>query len=240
MICSCTLLKNNIFPALTTIIIAGHSAGGQYAQRYAMTTPLVVALSQMGISMKFYVANPSSYVYLNPYRARLNSSYTCADYCIAGDIVANGTVEWIIPVNSDCGTTYNEWKYGLQGTANQYVRQTPIPQLISQYMARYVINLGGLNDICNRLYNDGDECDCNDNSLDTRCEALIQGNCRLMRLVFYYNHVMQMSGGRTEHKFVYVPNVGHSGNGMFNAPAAQEAMFKDIRTMKVVPIVVGE
>jgi len=192
-----------------------------------MTTPLVETLSQMAISLKFFVANPSSYVYLSPYRMRLNDSYTCYDYCIPEDIVANGTIEWIIPEDSGC--SYNEWKYGLQGTANPYVRRFPIPQLISQYLSRNVTYLGGLNDICNHLYNDGDDlCDCNDNSLDTRCEALIQGNCRLQRLVFYYNHVLQMSNGNSPHKYDYVPNVGHSGGGMFNAPVAQAAMFKDI------------
>ena len=44
------------FPALKEIVVAGHSAGGQYVQ------PTLSAL------VRYLVANPSSYLYLEPWR----------------------------------------------------------------------------------------------------------------------------------------------------------------------------
>lgn len=54
------------FPNVRKIIITGHSAGGQFAQRYALTSKIVNDFPRMRFS--FLVMNPSSYTYLNKYR----------------------------------------------------------------------------------------------------------------------------------------------------------------------------
>lgn len=56
-------LANNkaLFPNLQRIVAAGHSAGGQFTQRYA-----IFGLAPAGLS--YIVANPSSYCYLDLYR----------------------------------------------------------------------------------------------------------------------------------------------------------------------------
>jgi hypothetical protein len=51
------------FPNLTEIVIAGHSAGGQSTQRYAAFSK--AALTDLGPELRYVVANPSSYVYMN-------------------------------------------------------------------------------------------------------------------------------------------------------------------------------
>jgi pimeloyl-ACP methyl ester carboxylesterase len=48
------------FPNLTSIVVAGHSAGGQFVQRYAATNT--------DDRVTFVVANPSSYLYFGPER----------------------------------------------------------------------------------------------------------------------------------------------------------------------------
>jgi len=76
------LILSNIdkFPKMRRIVLAGHSAGGQTVQRYAMVTHLRpqklandLTLSEMksvrpGIDVRYVVANPSSYGYLDSMR----------------------------------------------------------------------------------------------------------------------------------------------------------------------------
>ncbi len=57
------LAKKSNFPNLQEIVIAGHSAGGQFAQRYAAFSK--AALTDQGPKLRYVVANPSSYVYMN-------------------------------------------------------------------------------------------------------------------------------------------------------------------------------
>jgi pimeloyl-ACP methyl ester carboxylesterase len=84
------LLRNGNFPNLKWVVICGHSAGGQFTQRYAAFANIDTDL------VKFVPANPSSYVYLNEYRY-------------------GGNNNWIIPAECSSGDGYNEWKYGLTG-----------------------------------------------------------------------------------------------------------------------------
>jgi pimeloyl-ACP methyl ester carboxylesterase len=57
------LANKSNFPNLEEIVIAGHSAGGQFAQRYAAFSK--AALTVQGPKLRYVVANPSSYVYMN-------------------------------------------------------------------------------------------------------------------------------------------------------------------------------
>jgi len=77
------LARKDIFPNLKTIVVAGHSAGGQLVTRYAMASQIHDTL---GIPVAYIVANPSSYAYpdrpvagstaYQPYAGRVN----CANY----------------------------------------------------------------------------------------------------------------------------------------------------------------
>ena len=55
-----TLANKQNFPKLTTIVVAGHSAGGQLATRYAMTSKVH---DTPGVQISYVVANPSSYAW---------------------------------------------------------------------------------------------------------------------------------------------------------------------------------
>lgn len=74
------------FPALRHVVLAGHSAGGQMAQRYAAVGRGQATLEARGITVRHVVANPSSWLWFGPDRPR--------------------------PV-ADCPAT-DEWKYGLR------------------------------------------------------------------------------------------------------------------------------
>ncbi len=58
------LADRTLFPNLRTVIVAGHSGGGQVAQRYAILAPA----PPPGIAVRYVVANPSSYAYFDAWR----------------------------------------------------------------------------------------------------------------------------------------------------------------------------
>jgi pimeloyl-ACP methyl ester carboxylesterase len=68
------LAREEVFPRLRSIVIAGHSAGGQYTTRYAMANRLHDSLR---IPVTYVVANPSSYTYPDDRRP---SSPKCAAF----------------------------------------------------------------------------------------------------------------------------------------------------------------
>ncbi len=54
------LARKEVFPTLHVIVVAGHSAGGQFADRYAMSNRVHETL---GVPVRYVVANPSSYAW---------------------------------------------------------------------------------------------------------------------------------------------------------------------------------
>src|SRR4051812_47544043 len=54
------LANKQTFPNLQAIVVAGHSAGGQFVARYAMATRVHETL---GVPVSYVVANPSSYAW---------------------------------------------------------------------------------------------------------------------------------------------------------------------------------
>jgi hypothetical protein len=57
------LAKREAFPNLKTIVVAGHSAGGQFVTRYETANQIH---EQLGLPVAYVVANPSSYAYRIP------------------------------------------------------------------------------------------------------------------------------------------------------------------------------
>ncbi|HEV8308278.1 MAG TPA: alpha/beta hydrolase [Methylomirabilota bacterium] len=127
-----------LFPDLDAIVIAGHSAGGQFTQRYAATSPAASYFA--GSRFRFVVSNPSSYMYLGPER-------------------------WIsdrfrippLEVRLLCGG-WDRYKYGLGGR-DGYVGQLHASAIRQQYRVRDVIYLIGQADTGNAELDRG--CEAN-------------------------------------------------------------------------------
>ena len=60
-----TLARKDAFPNLKVIVVAGHSAGGQFVNRYQMSNKVHETL---GVPVKYVVANPSSYAWIDSTR----------------------------------------------------------------------------------------------------------------------------------------------------------------------------
>jgi hypothetical protein len=114
------------FPNLRTIVVTGHSAGGQYTQRYAIGTQVDRELP--GVELRYVVANPSSYMYFDGQRP-----------------VPFGGDFRVPPKQAEpCGE--NEYKYGLD-KRNPYMARLDGAALASQYRARQVTYLLGTSDV---------------------------------------------------------------------------------------------
>jgi pimeloyl-ACP methyl ester carboxylesterase len=113
------LANKDRFPLLTWIMLVGHSAGGQFTQRYAAGGRAPDTL--WGVTIGYVTANPSSYLYLNSHR----------------------------PVGENLPETcpgYNDYKYGLE-RRNEYLSVLTHEQIIRQYTSRRVTYLLGSADV---------------------------------------------------------------------------------------------
>jgi pimeloyl-ACP methyl ester carboxylesterase len=115
------------FPGLRNVVIAGHSAGGQIAQRYTVVGNGPDTLQRAGIAVRFIIANPSSYIWFSPERPLAGGGFG-------------------IPPQAASCPHYADWRYGLTGTLPPYVTGTPVA-LEARYIARDVVYLLGTSDI---------------------------------------------------------------------------------------------
>ncbi|MFZ6023234.1 MAG: hypothetical protein ACOYVG_02125 [Bacteroidota bacterium] len=192
------LCNKKIFPNLKTVVLSGHSAGGQFIQRYAAINRLTDKLSaDLKLQFRFIVMNPSSYVYLDNRRP-----------------VKGEENEFLIPDTSGC-SKYNEYKYGLEGL-NLYASETGVEKIRNQFLQRDVVYLLG-----------GNDTDTKDPQLDTTCAAQLQGINRLERGRLFYEYLKNYAGKkvRFNHKIFIVNNVGHDHNKMINSKQAARFLY---------------
>ncbi|MBV8246031.1 MAG: alpha/beta fold hydrolase [Candidatus Eremiobacteraeota bacterium] len=110
------LADRSRFPKLREIVLAGHSAGGQIVQRYAVVGNAPQLDPGAAVRVHLIVANPSSYFYFDDTRPVPQTN--CADF--------------------------DQWRYGIAG-APRYVTGTAA-QLEARYVKRDVTYLLGTAD----------------------------------------------------------------------------------------------
>jgi hypothetical protein len=112
------------YPNLTQIIVTGHSAGGQFVNRYAAGNQV----NKKGkLPIKYVIANPSSYLYFTKDRW-FGSSLRIPDF-----------------VSKKICPNYNDYKYGLDNR-NTYMSTLSGFGLRAQYASRNVVYLLGKED----------------------------------------------------------------------------------------------
>ncbi|MFH1763130.1 MAG: hypothetical protein ABIF09_02960 [Gemmatimonadota bacterium] len=112
--------NRSLFPKLEKVVVTGHSAGGQYAHRFAATSPAAEELPHL--RFRYVVINPSTYLYLGPERA-----------------VAGGGFE--IP-NWELCTDYNAWHYGFEDR-NSYALRLTEAETRSRLIGRDLVYMVG-------------------------------------------------------------------------------------------------
>jgi len=208
-------VMDNIIAALaakfliTNITVVGHSSGGQYVQRYALTNN---ATQNNATRFKYVIANPSSYCYLD------------------GSRPINGSFQ--IPSDqNNCDGNYNNWGWGLatKSYVPPYVASAMGLQpnntnttnmRIKDYYQRDVTYLLGANDTCTNVT---EKEGCPSSGLETTCSDELEGPSRLLRGHHFFSFVNSQS--ITDHVLVEVPNSGHDHILMFQSPTGRDVIF---------------
>jgi hypothetical protein len=119
-----TLAVKTLYPNLRDIVVTGNSAGGQFTQRFAATSPWV---PPPGLPLRYVVTNPGSYMYLNGYR-KIDGRF-------------RGLDEF---QRAKC-QGWDNYRYGLD-KRDGYVGRPSKSEVKAQYRARLVTYLLGEND----------------------------------------------------------------------------------------------
>jgi hypothetical protein len=119
------LAHREVFPNLKEVVVAGHSAGGQFVNRYEMAN---LVHDSLGVPVRYVVSNPSSYGYPDSNRP-----------------TADGKEFRPFSDARNC-TTYDRWPYGFQNRTG-YAGKIPDEQLRRQLATRPTTYLLGQLDV---------------------------------------------------------------------------------------------
>jgi len=186
-------------PALAGIVLAGHSAGAQLVQRYAILNNVDGALRRDGLALRYVIANPSSYLYLTNERPR-----------------ADG--KGYAPYERGICPTYNQYKYGTDKLP-AYARETDDTRLFVRYAARDVTYLlgGADNNPEHRLLDKTCGAEAQGATRLARGTGYIQ-----------YEYVLAGRGPKPVplHRSSFeVGGVGHDNKGMFTSVCGAQALL---------------
>jgi hypothetical protein len=189
-----------VYPNLKTIILTGHSAGGQLTQRYALGSQEEdhLALTHPGLHFRYIPVNPGSYAFLTPNRKFIN---------------ADNSVSYGVPANPKCA--YDDYKYGLENL-NAYLALQTTDAIVTKYLQRDLTYLLGEADILT------DPAD-----IDDGCEALYQGKTRYERGT-NFKAQLDFEFPENKHQFAAVPGVGHTEYGMYLSPVGMHVLFPSL------------
>jgi hypothetical protein len=211
------LAKRDAFPNLKTIVVAGHSAGGQFVNRYSMANRIHETL---GLPITYVVANPSSYAYLESVRPTTNQGST-ARSTVPGPVSLSGNtliekpaaeaVTFTAFAGADKCANFDRWPYGMQSRTGGYTAKMTVDQLKKQLASRPVTYLLGEIDILPL------------GGFDGSCSAMAQGPTRLARGQAFARFVNEKIGA--QHKMQEVHLCGHNARCMFTDEATLPLIF---------------
>jgi hypothetical protein len=178
-----------LFPQLQAVVIIGHSAGGQFVNRYVAGGE---GCANPTVEVRYVVMNPSSYLYVDGRRR------------------SQETGRFEVP-ETGCDE-YDDYKYGMRDL-NAYMERVGADRIRGYLFERRTYYLAGGEDTRRG------------GSLDTGCQANLQGPNRRARYANYREYA-KLFEGWTGSIFEIVPQVGHNGRGMLSSGAARRITFR--------------
>jgi hypothetical protein len=202
--------RKEFFPNLKTIVVAGHSAGGQFVIRYEMLNQVH---DKLGTPISYVVANPSSYAYVDNLRPTASAFPAALSVTAQGPPVptsSNPSPAFLPYADAKNCTGYDTWPYGIKGRIG-YASKLIDEQIIQQLAARSVTYLLGEADVLPL------------GVFDTSCPAMAQGPTRLARGLAFHRYVTQNL--HAHHSVIVVPFCSHSQRCMFTSDVALPLIF---------------
>src|SRR5450631_184740 len=206
------LSRKEVFPNLRSIVVAGHSAGGQFVIRYEMTNQVHDSIS---VPISYVVSNASAYPYLDDMRPTSTAipktvAAAAPGFQPTGPAVLSPSFVPYADAKNCVG--FDHWPYGLKDRIGYASRFTD-DELKKQLAARPTTYLLGEVDILPL------------GIFDTSCPAMAQGPTRLARGLAFSRYANEHQG--ENHKSVVVPYCGHSARCMFTSDVALPLIFPD-------------
>lgn len=185
------------FPQLKEILFIGHSAGGQLMQRYTVLGDGDQRLQGSGISLRYVISSPSSYVYLDDSRLQ------------------DGAFK---PVQTILCPSYNYYRYGLERPPAYFSRQgLDARQVFQRYAARNLTYMVGARDNNPRDRIMDGSCGA-DMQGATRVE-------RQLTYLRYEAFLAQKWATPIAHRQFQVKGIGHNAARLFAAKSVATALF---------------
>ena len=204
------LANKKTFPNLTKIVVAGHSAGGQYATRYEMANKMH---GTPGVTITYVVANPSSYAWPAAVRPlpTLDADPSTADKEALGPTGDKVHAQFTFgPFDATKAPTFNRWPAGLENRTG-YTAQISDDQLKKQLIERPTTYLLGQVDVLPL------------GGFDSSPAAMSQGPTRRARGEAFFKYVTETLGAK--HAAIIVPECGHNDRCIFTTNIVFPVIF---------------
>jgi pimeloyl-ACP methyl ester carboxylesterase len=209
------LAKKSVFPNMAAIVVAGHSAGGQYANRYAMANKVHDTL---GVPVTYVVANPSSYAWPDSVRplptgdaepAAAKEGWNQRD----ATPLPPHTNYTFGPFDATKAPNFNRWPAGFENRTG-YTEKIPDAQLKKQLIERPTTYLLGQVDTLPL------------GGFDSSANAMAQGPTRRSRGEAYHKYVTETLGAK--HGILIVSECGHNDRCMYTTNLVFPYIFPKI------------
>jgi pimeloyl-ACP methyl ester carboxylesterase len=202
------LAKKAVFPNLSAIVVAGHSAGGQFVTRYEMANRVHETL---GVPVTYVVANPSSYVWPDATRPLPQGDSTPENGKEAWNSEKPHTGFTYGAFDAAKAPGYNKWPFGLAERTGGYTAKMTDEQLIKQLVSRPTTYLFGQVDVLPLGGFDGSP------------NAMAQGPTRRARGEAFVKYVTETLGAK--HAMQIVPECGHNDRCVYTTDAVFPVIF---------------
>jgi pimeloyl-ACP methyl ester carboxylesterase len=204
------LANKKTFPNLTKVVVAGHSAGGQFATRYEMANKVH---GKLGVEISYVVANPSSYAWpasVRPLPVGDANPATADKEALGRDGEKVHTQFTYGPFDSTKAPDYDRWPKGLEDRTG-YTAQMTDDQLKKQLVQRPATYLLGQVDVLPL------------GGFDSSPSAMAQGPTRRARGEAFVKYVDDSLGAK--HNAIIVPECGHNDRCIFTTDIVFPVIF---------------
>lgn len=201
------LADRSLFPNLQAVVIAGHSAGGQFVSRYEMSNQVHESL---GLALAYVVANPSSYAWPVSDRALATDDAAPQTAARAWESEAPHSDFSFGPFDAAKAPKFDQWPYGLHNRGG-YAARLGDEQLRRQLVARPTTYLLGQVDVLPL------------GGFDDSASAMAQGPTRRARGEAFVKLLNEKLGGSA--KVIIVPECGHNDRCIYTTDTVLPVIF---------------
>jgi pimeloyl-ACP methyl ester carboxylesterase len=202
------LANTSVFPNMRTIVVAGHSAGGQFVARYQMANRVH---EMLGVPVRYVVANPSSYAWPDATRPQMAGDAAVEAAKGAWESEKVHTNFSYGPFDASACANYDRWPAGLEQRTSGYTKTMSDDQLKRQLISRHTTFLFGQVDVLPL------------GGFDSSCPAMAQGATRRARGEAYVKYVNERLGAK--HDVLIVPECGHNDRCVYTTDSVLPVVF---------------